>query len=142
MSIFLPDVNVLVALTLRRHIHSKTASEWYEREDRPSLQICRLTQLSFLRLLTSQAIVGDEILTNEAAWDLYAQLLTRGNAVFCDEPNGLDRALGNLASFGKSAPKLWADAYLASFASTSRLRLVTFDRALARLAQGSVLLTE
>ena len=39
-----------------------------------------------------------------------------------------------------ASPKTWMDAYLAAFAETAGLTLVTFDRALAGKTKGSILL--
>ena len=38
------------------------------------------------------------------------------------------------------SPKMWMDAYLAAFAETAGLTLVTFDRALAGKVKGAMLL--
>ena len=140
MSRFLPDVNVLVALTLRNHIHSVAANRWYQQENRPTLQVCRLTQLSLLRFLTTAGTAGVEVLSNDAAWNFYSTLIVQRNITFCHEPDGMSESFGTFARFGKPAPKLWADAYLAAFAVAADFRLVTFDRALARMAPKAIAL--
>ncbi len=40
----------------------------------------------------------------------------------------------------EASPNAWTDAYLAAFAETAGLTLVTFDRALAGKTKGAVLL--
>ncbi len=64
MSSYLADVNVLVALSLDAHPHARAVQEWYQRERKPCLQVCRLVQLGFLRVLTTQSAAGSGTLTN------------------------------------------------------------------------------
>src|SRR2546427_401956 len=52
----------------------------------------------------------------------------------------LEFTLRRLSSSTLASSQQWPDAYLASFANTSALTLVTFDRALSRSAPGTVLL--
>ena len=142
MSPCLPDVNVLLALTLKNHQHTKSVHGWYEQEKSPTLVVCRVSQLSFLRLLTSVAVAGADLVPNNEAWSIYSELVERRHIAFMEEPAGLDGHIASLGGYGKPAPKLWADAYLAAFAVSAGLRVVTFDRALARIAPNSVLLRE
>jgi len=51
----------------------------------------------------------------------------------------LDRRFRSLTRSRLASPKAWADAYLAAFADTAQLTLVTFDHAF-RGTVGSVLL--
>src|SRR6266487_1669008 len=52
----------------------------------------------------------------------------------------LEFTLRRLSSSTLASSQQWPDAYLAAFANTSALTLVTFDRALSRRAPGTVLL--
>lgn len=139
---FLPDVNVLVALTLGNHRHLAEVHAWYTSERHPVLVVCRVTQLSFLRLISTVAAADVEVKSNTEAWSIYSQLEEQRLVAFMDEPAKLTDNLALLGGYGKPAPKLWADAYLAAFALSAGLRIVTFDRALARMATNSVLLRE
>jgi predicted nucleic acid-binding protein len=56
------------------------------------------------------------------------------------EPPSLDPLFRARTSSNEMATKQWADGYLAAFAEAAQLTLVTFDRALAGKAKGSVLL--
>jgi predicted nucleic acid-binding protein len=140
MSIYLVDVNVLVALSLSEHSYTKAANEWYQREGKPCLQVCRVVQLGFLRTLTTQATAGIGTLTNKAAWNLHSELVLQGLITLCAEPASLDTFLGERVSLNQPAPKRWGDAYLSAFATAKGLRLVTFDVALAGYTPGSTLL--
>ena len=64
-----------------------------------------------------------------SAWEIYDECVTDERIAFLAEPEGLDPKLRTLSKGRHASPKLWADAYLASFASAAGLRLVTFDKA-------------
>src|ERR1051325_935618 len=68
----LADSNVWLALALSGHQHHTAAATWLEKEAAVgSLSFCRATQTSFLRLLTTKAVLnayGNPPLTNEEAW--------------------------------------------------------------------------
>jgi predicted nucleic acid-binding protein len=90
---------------------------------------CRFTQLSLLRLLTTQAVMGsDEVMTQRQAWNGYDRWLTDGRVAFLDEPRMVDAAFRSISDQKYPNPKTWSDSYLAAFAAVSELQLVTFDR--------------
>ncbi len=140
MTSYLPDVNVLVALSLDGHLHAKAAHEWYRREQSPCLQVCRIVQLGFLRLLTTQSVAGAGTLTNKAALNLHLQLVRKGLIELHSEPDAFDRVFADRAATNHPSPNRWNDAYLSAFAESAGLRLVTFDATLASYTRGSVLL--
>ena len=72
----------------------------------------------------------DEVLGQTDAWKVYDQWLADGRVLFLEEPPTLEPAFRNLSRHTQPAPKDWADSYLAAFASTASLHLVTFDQAL------------
>src|SRR6266702_6114076 len=58
-SFLFPDVNVWIALTYRGHIHHTASKMWLDSlPDDSEVYFCRLTQLGFLRLLTTQPLWG------------------------------------------------------------------------------------
>jgi toxin-antitoxin system PIN domain toxin len=97
---------------------------------------CRFTQQSFLRLLTSAAVLapyGNKPLTNAAAWSAYESLLADDRIELrAGEPPGIDGRWKQLAAKRTASPKLWMDAYLAAFALAGQLTLLTSDRAFRR----------
>ena len=129
-SFHFPDVNVWIALTYGGHIHHSVAKSWFDCLDMEArVCFCRFTQLSLLRLLTTQAVMGsDEVMTQRQAWDAYDRWLTDGRVIFLDEPRTVDAAFRSLSDQGYPNPKTWSDSYLAAFAAVSGLQLVTFDR--------------
>ena len=57
-----------------------------------------------------------------------------------DEPFGMEINFRAFADRIIPAPKEWADSYLAAFAASTLIELVTFDRALAKRASRARLL--
>jgi uncharacterized protein len=140
-SFLFPDINVWIALTYRRHIHYNSANIWLRSvPDDAALCFSRFTQLGFLRLLTTPAVMGNQVCSQTAAWENYDHWITRGNATWVEEPPTLDPVFRVLSSSLQAAPKDWADSYLAAFAQSAGLQLVTFDQAFAQKSAGSVLL--
>jgi toxin-antitoxin system PIN domain toxin len=136
-----PDTNVWLALVWERHASSQSAREWFDRCGEEQFLFCRFTQLSLLRLLTNRAIMGKEVQSMAAAWEIYDGCCADERIAFLPEPDGLDPKLRALARRRQSSPNVWADAYLAAFAATATLRLVTFDKALGAKSPQSVVLS-
>jgi toxin-antitoxin system PIN domain toxin len=137
-----PDVNVWVALHHLAHEHHKVALRWYEAlSPQTKLVYCRQTQLGLFRLLTNETVMGDEALTQRECWELYRKWLRGGGAYMLAEPKGVEVAFERRASSDDFSTKAWSDAYLAAFAETGQMTLVTFDRALAGKVEGAVLLS-
>jgi uncharacterized protein len=136
-----PDINVWVALNFQRHVHHASAAQWYEAlPDEARLVFSRQTQLGLFRILTTQAVMGNEVLAQRECWQIYDRWIATGQVAWADEPLDLEIALRELSEGSTSSPKAWMDAYLAAFAEAAHLTLVTLDRALAAKAKGSVLL--
>jgi toxin-antitoxin system PIN domain toxin len=141
-SFLFPDLNVWIALTYQGHIRHACADAWFSRLPADSrLFFCRFTQLGFLRLLTAEAVMADEVMNQPQAWQTYDRWLQDDRVACLDEPSGLERILRSLTRLRRPATKDWADSYLCAFASASQLTLVTFDRSLSRRASHSRLLT-
>jgi uncharacterized protein len=141
-SLLFLDVNVWVALNYGRHAHHGAAKRWYEAQKAGvRFVFCRQTQMGLFRILTTSAIMEDEVLTQRACWQVYDRWVSSGQVVWADEPRGLEARLRASTAQTSASPKAWMDAYLAAFAEAAQLTLVTFDRALAGKAKGAVLLT-
>lgn len=135
----LPDANVWLALFLAKHAAHAEARRWLERHGGAPLVFCRVTQMAFLRHLTTEAIMGPYVLSQAAAWREYERLLARDEVVFLAEPNGLEIRWRDYSEHRSPAAKLWTDAYLAAFAQGHGLQLVTFDRGFTRFTGAEVL---
>ena len=136
-----PDVNVWVALTHAGHVHHLIASNWLNRRDE-RVYFCRFTQIGLLRLLTTEPVMGFDVKSQSAAWRAYHRWFDDERIAFHSEPESpqFEKLFQDFSSGGQRSPQLWADAYLAAFAITAGLTLVTFDRALSKLARKNVLL--
>ena len=138
-----PDINVWVALTYEGHTHHASAAEWFEalRPD-ATFAFCRFTQLGLLRLLTAEAVMSDEVMTQPQAWAAYDRWLEDPRVEFADEPPEIERHFRALTRRRQPATKDWADSYLAAFATVGQLTLVTFDRGLRSKTKSAILLAE
>lgn len=141
-SFLFPDINVWIALTVERHIHHMRARSWLESiSDSGRLFFCRFTQLGLLRLLTAEAVMGpNEVMVQAEAWATYDRWLGDERISFLDEPPEVESAFRAVTQSGQAAPKDWADSYLAAFAETAQLTLVTFDQAFSNKARQLILL--
>ncbi len=128
----LVDTNVWLALALSKHASHAAARDWLRKQKQDeSILFCRLTQQSFLRLITTSAVLGAygiPALSNYDAWGVYKTLITDRRVAFRAEPAGVESGWEKLASQKSASPKLWIDAYLAAFAIAGDFDLVTFDR--------------
>jgi toxin-antitoxin system PIN domain toxin len=126
---FLPDVNVWLALAFDVHLHHPTAKTWYDTSS-DTCCFCRMTQQGLLRLASNPAVFKDRAVSLQKAWQIYESILSDPRITFADEPENIEghwRAFTRRRSF---SPNLWNDAYLAGFAKAADFELVTFDRGL------------
>lgn len=122
------DVNVLLALVTDRHASHAAAVRWLDGVPVGGAMICRIAQAGLLRLLNNPAVMREDVLDTDACWGLWHQLLEDERIRFTPtEPPGLDAVFERFTRGRAFTPRLWTDAYLAAYAQTSRLMLVTFD---------------
>jgi uncharacterized protein len=124
------DANVWLALLWSRHVHSERARLWFEQAGEEQFLFCRFTQLTVLRLLTTDQIMGKDTKTLSEAWDLWGRVWADTRIVFLPEPDDIEKEFRSRSRLSSRSPKVWADAYLLAFAAVAGLKLVTFDRAL------------
>jgi toxin-antitoxin system PIN domain toxin len=131
-SFLFPDVNVWLAISYQRHVHHFAAKVWFERlNENARLCFCRFTQLGLLRLLTTDAVMGeDKVLSQAEAWRVYDRLNGDERILFLEEPSTMEATFRAFSRDTRPAPKDWADSYLMAFAAVAGLRLATFDKAL------------
>ena len=125
------DANVWLDLLWSRHAHSERARLWFEQAGEEQFFFCRITQLTVLRLLTTQAIMGTNTRSMSQAWGLWDRIWEDDRFVFLEEPEVIESEFRSRSQSFNAAPKVWADAYLLAFATVAGLKLVTFDRALS-----------
>ena len=125
------DVNVLLALVTDRHAAHTAAVSWLDGVPAGDVAICRIAQTGFLRLLNNPAVMREDVLDADACWEIWHRLLEDDRIRFTPtEPSGLDAVFERFTSGRAFTPRLWTDAYLASYAQVSGLVLVTFDQGL------------
>jgi len=124
------DANVWLALLWSRHMHSETARLWFEQAAEQQFFFCRFSQLTVLRLVTTEKIMGNDTKTMSEAWSLWDRVWADSRVEFLPEPDGFEKEFRSRSRLSSRSPKFWADAYLLAFASVAGLKLITFDRAL------------
>src|SRR5437016_6788105 len=91
----LADSNIWLALALSKHAFHPTVRAWFAWLKPPKVVLfCRFTQHTFLRLLTTAAVLapyGIPPLSNQAAWTVYEGFLADQRVAWAEEPRGLDR---------------------------------------------------
>ena len=73
--------------------------------------------------------MGADVLSQAQAWQVYDGWLGDDRILLMDEPPLMEAPFRALSQQKRPSPKDWADAYLAAFAATAGVRLVTFDQA-------------
>ena len=128
------DANVWLALLWNRHIHAERALAWFQDCQDEQFFFCRFTQVTVLRLLTTQAVMGRDVKNMRTAWDVWDRLWSDDRIAFLPEPEGFESHFRIHSRLRTASPKVWADAYLLAFTSLAGLKLVTFDHALEKRA--------
>ena len=124
------DANVWLALIWSRHLHSERAKSWFEQAGEQQFFFCRFTQLTVLRLLTTESLMGKDTRTMSEAWSLWDRVWADNRIAFLPEPDDLEKEFRSRSRLPSTSPKVWADAYLLAFAVVAGLKFVTFDQAL------------
>jgi len=127
----IPDINVWLAAAWARHSKHRRAKEWFDTEQE-DLVFCRVSQMSFLRLLTNPAITREDVLTRRRAWDVFDTLIDDPRVRLVSEPQGLDPLWRAFSKREDRSHLLWTDDYLAAFAQAADAEFVTFDQALSK----------
>lgn len=127
----LVDTNVWLASVFATHPgHAVARQALRTASAAQPVVFCRATEQSFLRLLTTPALLrayGAMGLSNRDALLTLKALQGLPAVRFADEPPGTVVRWHALAARDTASPKLWMDAYLAAFALAGGLQLVTLD---------------
>src|SRR5262247_1929097 len=86
---FLPDINVWLALAFQAHSQHSVAKNWFVGAS-AACWFCRFTQLGFLRLATNVSAVGRSAVTLPRAWALYDAFLNDPRVNLAEEPDQLE----------------------------------------------------
>jgi toxin-antitoxin system PIN domain toxin len=133
--IFLPDVNVWLALVSGRHLHAQICGAWLNALQPGSVALCRVSQMGLLRLLTSESVMGKDVLLSRNAWRAYRAILADERVSLVPEPFSLEEDWAKLTIQDMPTPKVWTDSYLSAFAHRAGMRLVTLDPAVLTIVR-------
>lgn len=129
--IYLLDVNVLIALTWRNHIHHALAHRWVERTGSLQWASCALTQLAFVRISSNPGILPDAVSPRMADAMLRRLVTHPGHRFLAEAPAPAElQAWARLALVGH---RQVTDGYLLALADHYGARLATFDTGLPML---------
>jgi toxin-antitoxin system PIN domain toxin len=120
------DVGVWLAAVWGRHAHHPATADWFGRQS-GDLVFCRVTQMSFLRLLSNPAIMGEDAVDRSQAWRTFDQLWADERVLWADEPDELDAVWRAISARNDKSHRLWTDDYLAAFAQAMDFTLATLD---------------
>ena len=93
------DANVWLALLWSRHVHSERARDWFERAGEEQFFFCRFTQITVLRLLTTQELMGEDVKTMTQAWDLWDKIWADTRVAFSSGAGRIGSATPHPVSF-------------------------------------------
>ncbi len=135
----LADTNFWLALSLSAHEFHGVARHWFDQQRVDhSVLFCRFTQLSVLRLLTTDGVMrlyGVPPLTNTASWAMYDEIRSDHRSGFAEEPGTIELLWKRYGKRDSSSPKMWMDTYLAAFALAGGHKFVTTDKAFAQFKE-------
>ena len=122
----LVDIGVWLAALWGRHARHHIARQWFD-EQSDDLLLCRVTQMSLLRLISNPAIMGEDVVTRSEAWRIIDQFWSDNRVLWAEEPDHLEAVFRAISARSDNSHKLWTDDYLAAFAQASGASLATLD---------------
>ena len=128
MNCYLIDGNVALALLVRSHAHHEFARGWYRDLDDGEFGLCRLVQLTVVRLLATKRVMGESVMSVSAGWRVLGDLAEDSRVVFVGEDEETEKVLPTMWRYAQPTPQLVNDGYLAALALSTGRRLVTFDQ--------------
>lgn len=131
MSVALLDVNVLVALAWKNHIHHARAHAWFKRRREAGWATCPLTQSGFVRVSSNRRVIPEAKAPGEAMVVLRRIIDLPGHHFWHDDVSlarspeaAVDRIVGH---------RRVTDAHLVTLAIRRGGLLATFDRGIGQL---------
>ncbi|MFZ3342386.1 MAG: PIN domain-containing protein [Terriglobales bacterium] len=125
-----PEANVWLALLWNRHADSERARAWFEQVDEEQFFFCRFTQITVLRLLTSEWVMGSDTKSLAEAWGLWDRIWADERVDLLAEPDDLEKDFRWRSRLTERSSKVWVDSYLLAFAAVAGLKFITFERGL------------
>lgn len=125
------DVNVLVALAWDSHVHHARVREWFAVNASHGWATCPVTESGFVRVSTNPKALASPIGMADAQRVLAALRAVGAHHFLVDDVSLVDDDIPPIAGHRQVT-----DAHLLTLARRRGVRLVTFDAAVATLAQG------
>jgi len=132
MTVYLLDVNVLVALIWPVHESHKRAMDWFERESKEGWATCPLTQAALVRIISNPAFSPDAVSVQEAV-NLLATNLRHPRHQFWEDDLDYAQAARPFAQRLVGHQQV-TDAYLLALAMHRKGKLATMDRGIFGLS--------
>jgi uncharacterized protein len=133
MTLFFPDLNVWLALSVADHSHSADSWSWIKHlPPDAKLLFSRYTQIGLLRLLTNRSVMGQQVLILRKAWRVYDAWLEDPRVEFYPEPRSVDTSFRHFTEpfAAQPASKSVGDCWLLACAKEIGATLATFDKTL------------
>lgn len=128
MNAYLLDVNVLLALSLPRHLYHLAAAEWFDEADF-EWATTPMTEAGFLRLAINPKLTGTPISARQAVRALHELREAAGHR-FVPDATTLGNAVIDLGPL--AGTKQVSDFHLVNLVAQHGMRLATFDGSLLR----------
>lgn len=135
----LPDVNVLLALGWVTHPHHSAAHNWFRANASDGWATCVLTQSGFLRLSLNPQVVGVSLTATDAIKLLNGLVQHPQHQLVESLPTLTSSEFSQLATHMQGYRQT-SDFVLLHIAQHHGLRLVTFDKPLAKVTPNAALI--
>lgn len=130
MTVYLLDVNLLIALSDPMHIHADAAHEWFGRTGRQVWATCPITENAFVRIISNPRY-PNSVADVQAAMEMLRALVEAPGHVFWPDDISLASVLEHDALI--TNPQL-TDVYLLGLALHHVGKLATLDQRIPALA--------
>ena len=127
---WLLDVNALIALLSRDHLHHDRMHQWFAAHSSKGWATCPITENGAIRILSQDALGAGRVQPSEvvAALRATAESQPKHHRFWTDTISLTDDTLFRVEYI--LGPKLVTDAYLLGLAAQHNAKLVSFDRTL------------
>lgn len=124
-SVFLLDVNVLIAMSWPAHVAHEKVQQWFGRHARAAWATCPFTETAFVRIISNPAFSPNALTTADAFQLLESNLKHSGHKFWPDDIGVLE-ATRNFQSQIAGHQQV-TDAYLMGLALHRKGKLATLD---------------
>jgi uncharacterized protein len=140
MAATLLDVNALLALLWPEHQFHRTMSSWFQQHARRGWATCPITQMGFVRIVSSPSFTKHAAKIGDALQLLHLNIAHPNHEFWADDvavPQSIKRW-----GMPLQGHRQITDAYLLGLAMHHKGRLATFDRSIAALLPEGVRTTD